>query len=260
MLCGVRVLPQVALLAVLLGSAANAGEAKYYAFTNSECEGEHVAVVHSEVEVHAQGYLSYEKEGEDECVDVSRWEVVVVTGIRVVDRVRWFDWPDSTYSSTHVLEWSDSMGAWLGYVPVPRPVIRLTDFPFTGRCVRPVDLVDLPADLPGWIRNAIPEHHDVRTRNVPSHGATETTTRGFFAVSMTQAVLAVWAQSAFPLVSGYVDAVIEDSSATAGPCHLDEVSLSKYEGVLAAIKAKTTGRYHLLHYNCQDWATEMLAK
>ena len=259
MLCGARMLPQVALLAVLLGPVANAGKEKFLAYTNRTCEGDHAATVHSRVEVHAQGYLSYKKEGDDRCVDVSRWEVMVVTGTRIVDRVAWFDWPDSNYSSSHTLEWSDSLALWIAFV---RDLIwaEQNGYTATGRCIRPVDLVDLPANTPGWVRNAIPEHHDVRTHKAPASGARETTTRGFFAVDIGEAVRAALAEPFRRDANGFVPGVVRDSAATAGPCHLDEVLPNKHNRVRDAITSATHDRYHLLRYNCQHWATEMLAK
>ena len=259
-LCGARMLPQVALVALLLGQVANAGKGKFLAYTNRTCEGDHAATVHSRVEVHAQGYLSYKEEGDDRCVDVSRWEVMVVTGTRIVDRVAWFDWPDSNYSSSHTLEWSDSLALWIAFV---RDLIwaEQNGYTATGRCIRPVDLVDLPANTPGWVRNAIPKHHDVRTHKAPASGARETTTRGFFAVSMRRAALAAWGSMQVPPVhTGYVAGVIEDSAGTAGPCHLDEVLLPEYNRVLRAITVTTRGRYHLIRYNCQHWAKEKLGR
>ena len=261
---GARTLPQVALAAVLLGPVANAGTAKFHAFTNKTCKGSHDAVLHSRIEVHAQGFLSYRKEGDDKCVDVSRWEVLVVTGRRV-DRIPFFDWPDSIYSSSHALEWSDNLGAWHGVPWPPRVGPYVEEGPkddtLTGRCRRPVDLVDLPATTPGWVRDAIPEHHDVRTRKIPESRSMETTTRGFFAVSMSLAATAVVLQARYPLrFDGYVPGVVRDSAATAGACHLHDVLPSKYHRVRAAITSATNGRYHLLRYNCQHWATDMLAK
>ena len=87
-------------------------------------------------------------------------------------------------------------------------------------------------------------------------GARETTTRGFFAVDIGEAVRAALAEPFRRDANGFVPGVVRDSAATAGPCHLDEVLPNKHNRVRDAITSATHDRYHLLRYNCQHWATE----
>ena len=93
--CGARTVAQVALLVVLLAAAADAGASVYYAFHNAECEGDYVEILHSQFAVVDGGYKSYIQQGEEECTDVSRWEVMVVTGVRIATRLSWGSWSRS---------------------------------------------------------------------------------------------------------------------------------------------------------------------
>lgn len=255
-----RTLLNVALSVVVLGpTAANAANV-FYAFDNTDCEGDHAEIVSSRVEVADNGYLSYTEGEGGECVDVSRLEVVVVTAVRVVTRIRLTSWSVSRYGhySDYTISWHSQYGAWHAIPRRPPPPPPPPDATLTGKCARPIDL--FPANTPSWIISHLPEHHDVRTRRI-ADGRTSETTRGFFAVDMTLAVIAAVAWKDDRVIfDGFVDGRVEDSAATAGPCNLSSEPAREHDRVRAAITASSSARYHLIMHNCQHWAAKMLRK
>lgn len=129
-----------------------------------------------------------------------------------------------------------------------------------GLCRRPVGFV-LPPHWSPATRNIVlaflPEHHDVRTKTSDS-----TVTKGFFAVSMEQA-LAGYLTYLRHLRNPYVgwvlgeerDSVVNDTS-----CSLEDVARVRFDQVHGRITDTIRStRYHLANFNCQHWADSALS-
>ena len=185
-----------------------------------------------------------------DCINISEVRVVAV---RVVRRMP-LALVRASYSGFQI-RWSDLWNTWYVQLAPPPPPRNRT---LVGKCSRPVEVFTLPASVPdvfrAWIHRNVVQHHDVRTRKI-ADGTTIETTRGFFAVDMTEAVLAAAAWAFYRKENdGFVDAEVRDSATTAGSCNLSRVTVSTYDRVLANITAPNTERYHLVEYNCQHWA------
>lgn len=178
---------------------------------------------------------------------------VVVVGIRIRAL---FTWRPPTISGYH-FRWSRLWNTWYVQRRPRRPPPR--DATLVGRCFRPVGVAPgLPASIVNWAVPLMPKHHDVRTRKVAA-GTTTETTRGFFAVEMARAIFAAWDWVLDPEENdGFVEGVVRDSAAAAGRCNLSKVEISTYDRVLAKIVAPKPRKYHLVLYNCQDWAAEQV--
>ena len=257
---------QIALAAALLAKS-NAALGGGWAYTdNTACEGDDPTYVEDRNAALDLEALSYKEDGSEECEDISKVETIVVIGTRGGDGGGFSigsgggggtdtqrDGPSFPYGGGGGGGGSEDSDD----EEEEEDVVESR----TGLCVRPIDL--LPPFTPVWISNTLPEHHDVRVEKTSGGIATESTTRGFFAVDMGAAVIAalVWADSVskgIDTFSGEVPAVVRDSAATAGPCTLESSTDAKYQAVLNSITAPNTKKYHLVLYNCQDWAAEML--
>lgn len=253
MLQRVRFVPCAALLAILLASEANARLLIVYARYDSApgtCQGSVLGIVSTPAQAWQLGGSSYAEIGSDICHPIEPNDIADIAGGTIQQRVSWY-----TYNLTlshFPLMWSSEWG-W--HIIRPRTTIPEDEVKdgkhYEGLCIRPLDLPSVPTS----IRNLLPDHHDVRTRS-EKNGITETT-RGFFAVDMSAAVSAlVIAMASGNPMSGYVLGEVRDSATTARGCNLSSVSIRRYNTVSSRIRTAIGGRYHLLDYNCQDWAVE----
>ena len=251
MLRRVRFVPCAALLAMLLASEANARLLIVYARYDSApgtCQGSVLGIVSTPAQAWQLGGSSYVEIGSDICHPIEPDDIADIAGGTIQQRVSWY-----TYQLTlshFPLMWSSEWG-W--HIFRPRTTTPEKDGKhYEGLCIRPLDM---PSYVPPWIRSSLPKHHDVRTRS-EKNGVTETT-RGFFAANMWLAVRAAVMSRLNPRrYDGFVAGVVEDTATTASGCNLSSVTTSRYNTVFSRIRAASGGRYHLLDYNCQDWAAE----